>query len=90
MSDRIDHWRDRPEWVWVWCTGPDGSSGWVPDAYIERTGENAIIRRDYDAAELTVQAGAEVVVEREESGWFWCVTRQGACGWIPIENVVLL
>lgn len=24
---------------WVWCTGPDGKSGWVPEAWIDRTSQ---------------------------------------------------
>lgn len=89
VSDQIDHWRDRLEWVWIWCTGPDGRAGWVPDAYIERAGAHPTIRRDYDATELTVETGEEVIVKGEESGWLRCVTSRGAQGWIPAENVAL-
>ncbi len=24
---------------WIWCTNRDGKSGWVPESYVERTGD---------------------------------------------------
>lgn len=89
LSDRTSFWLKRPEWSWIWCTGPDGRSGWTPESYIQREGDHAVARCDYDATELTVLAGEELIVEKAESGWLWCTTRQGQQGWVPAENVVL-
>ena len=27
VSDRVYHWDDNPEWVWVWCSDPRRRSG---------------------------------------------------------------
>lgn len=74
---------------WLWGTSHSGQSGWVPTAYVERRGEKAVARRDYDAVELAVDAGDELIVTREESGWLWCTNRRGASGWVPAEAVAL-
>jgi hypothetical protein len=87
VTDRVDHWDGRQDWVWVWCTDPRGKSGRVPAALIEGEGAHAHARRDYSAAELFVAAGAEIAVEREESGWLWCIDAGGNAGWVPSANV---
>jgi hypothetical protein len=74
---------------WLWCTNREGKSGWVPVAYLERRGETAVARRDYDSEELAVETGDELIVTHEESGWLWCTNRQGASGWVPAEAVAL-
>ena len=72
---------------WVWCTGRTGKSGWVPQAYIEQRGETGVALRDYDATELSVQAGEELSASDEESGWVWATNSHGQSGWVPAENV---
>lgn len=74
---------------WMWGTSRDGRSGWVPVAYLERRGETAVARQDYDAVELAVDPGDELIVTREESGWLWCTDRRGASGWVPATAVAL-
>lgn len=73
---------------WVWCTNQSGKSGWMPASYLDRTGNQGVARRDYDATELSASAGEELVVGYEESGWIWCTNRLGQSGWIPLDNVV--
>jgi len=76
------------EWSgWVWCTNRHGTSRWVPETYVERKGDVCIARRDYEATELAVSAGEELIAGQEESGWFWCTNREGQSGWVPIENL---
>jgi len=74
---------------WLWGTSRGGQNGWVPVAYLERRGETAVARRDYDSVELAVKAGDELIVTRQESGWLWCTDRRGASGWVPAEAVAL-
>jgi hypothetical protein len=77
------------EWRgWLWCTNQSGDSRWVPEAYVRRQGNVCIALRDYDAAELSVRAGEELVGDREESGWIWCTNRAGQSGWVPAQNLV--
>jgi hypothetical protein len=55
--------------AWVWCTGPDGRSGWVPRAYFARDGAAGRALRDYEATELNVRVGEVLTGGEEESGW---------------------
>lgn len=79
------------EWDgWVWCTNSAGESRWVPERFLQRQGDKGIALRDYEATELSVMSGEQVVMGYEESGWTWCVKisvraaqtiRQG---WVPL------
>jgi hypothetical protein len=76
------------EWSgWLWCTDRWGESRWVPEAYVQRRGDTGVALCDYDAAELSVDAGEELFVNRQESGWMWCTNRQGQSGWVPVKNL---
>ena len=77
------------EWAgWVWCTNRDGKSRWVPEAYVERTGDTCVMLRDYEATELSVGVGEALVISgEEESGWIWCTNQAGQRGWVPGDNV---
>ena len=80
--------RDRQWTSYVWCTDQSGHAGWVPDSYIEMTGEHdATALRDYDAAELTVGEGEELDAIEEASGWMLCRTGLGVTGWVPADRV---
>lgn len=76
------------EWSgWLWCTSQRGESRWVPEAYVERRGDTGVALCDYDATELSVDAGEELLVDRQESGWMWCTNRRGQSGWVPGKNL---
>lgn len=75
---------------WIWCTTTTGKSGWVPENFVERDGEQGTMRRDYDATELTVEAGREFTVLETESGWAWCTDQQGTTGWLPLEHLEMV
>jgi len=77
------------EWPgWVWCTNREGESRWVPEAYLQRQGERCLALRDYDAVELTVRPGQDLLATDEVSGWFWCTNQEGQRGWVPAEHLV--
>ena len=88
VSDQFDVWDDNPNWIWFWCTNRQEKSGWVPSSLIEieADGKGRALSA-YDAIELTVAAGDELVVSQEESGWLWCTNQQGKSGWVPLEKV---
>ncbi|HKV85892.1 MAG TPA: SH3 domain-containing protein, partial [Ktedonobacterales bacterium] len=87
VSDRVDRWRENPEWLWIWCTDARGKSGWVPAGAIERRGATGLGSRDYSAVELSVTAGEALTVEEELSGWLLCATDDGRRGWVPLDCV---
>ena len=43
--------------------------------------------QDYEATELTVFIGDELVIEKEESGWVWVSNVEGKKGWIPLKII---
>jgi hypothetical protein len=76
------------EWDgWVWCTNKSGKSRWVPEAYLEQKDETGVIRCDYEATELSVSVGEELVMGKEESDWIWCTNQSGQSGWVPADHV---
>jgi hypothetical protein len=78
------------EWEgWLWCRNSSGIHGWAPKTYLKSTPESGHFQllRDYNARELTVDEGQEVIVLDEESEWAWVRTPLGEEGWIPLENL---
>ena len=78
------------EWEgWLWCRNNSDVHAWVPKAYLEPTSESGHFQflQDYNARELTIDGGQEVIVLNEESGWAWVRTQLGDEGWIPLENL---
>jgi uncharacterized protein YgiM (DUF1202 family) len=80
VEDRESEWPG-----WLWCTDRTGNAGWIPGLYVERDGDTGTLRVDYDATELTVEAGDEVEVLGEQSGWAWCRKAGGEQGWLPLN-----
>jgi hypothetical protein len=77
------------EWAgWVWCTnGSNDKSGWVPEMYVEREGDQATALVAYDAKELAAQAGEELTATQQVCGWVWCRNQQGESGWVPLDHL---
>jgi hypothetical protein len=79
------------EWSgWVWCTNQNGKGGWVPKKYVKHKGDIWVARFDYDATELSVDIGEELIMGYEESGWIWCANQQGQHGWVPADHLEIL
>ena len=58
----------KSEWPgWVWCISNDGKKGWIPKSYLKLKGKQYIMIHDYDATELTVSKGQELIIEKEET-----------------------
>ena len=72
---------------WAWCTNLSGKGGWFPLNNIEWAGRVGRARDAYEATELSANAGDELVMSREESGWAWCTNRDGRSGWIPVAHL---
>jgi hypothetical protein len=72
---------------WLWCTASDGVASWVPQEFLAVSGDVAVLRRDYDATELYVEA-ADALEELERvGGWVRCRKATGEEGWVPRECV---
>ena len=70
---------------WFVGTDPGGVEGYFPCRWFEVDlgASTARALRDYDAAELTIEAQAEVECLAEESGWLLVRTNDDREGWIP-------
>ena len=67
-----------------WCTPERGYSGWVAESYFEYTSDTeAIVKRDYDASQLTVFEDEELGVLDEVGDWLLCRNASGIQGWVP-------
>jgi hypothetical protein len=90
-KDEIVEGQEREtEWEgWLWCRNSCGVHAWVPKAYLKPASESGHYQfvQDYNARELTIDEGQEVIVLNEESGWAWVRTPLGDEGWIPLVNL---
>lgn len=68
---------------WTWCTGPDGRSGWVPNAWM-REDDDGVWRmiRDFSALEHDVRRGDRAILHFSESGFVFASAR-GEAAWVP-------
>lgn len=71
---------------WIWATGSDGRSGWVPEHFLSVEGDRGQSLRDYSAVELDVAEGTLVTVLEEVLGWALVKTERGV-GWVPISHL---
>jgi hypothetical protein len=86
-GDELTPGRRDADWPgWIYCTNRDGVGAWVPETYLMLEGLACKLNRDYDATELTVEAGDMLEAEVEESGWIWCTDKSGRHGWIPATH----
>jgi uncharacterized protein YgiM (DUF1202 family) len=82
IADRKTDWEG-----WIWCTTREGQSRWVPESFVERSGEAGTMLRDYEATELSVHVGEQLLLGEEVAGWVWCTSRNGRSGWVPSDSV---
>ena len=72
--------KETPWKGWLWCCSDAGIYGWVPKSYLkesyDKPGFYSAIK-NYNAAELTVQAGEQLTIFYEESGWAWVENKIG-------------
>ena len=83
--------RNQQHPAYVWCACEDGHHGWVPEEYLEYVGpRDAVARRDYDSAHLTVVAGEELEALEEAGDFVLCRNAAGVQGWVPASCVAAL
>jgi hypothetical protein len=67
-----------------WCTPESGYSGWMAESYFEYTSPTeAVVKKAYDAAQLTVFEGEELDVLDVVGEWLLCRNDRGIQGWVP-------
>ena len=87
-GDTLQFERRKTKWDgWLWCSKPDGRSGWVPESWVRVEGDVCIMERDYNALELAVEPDELLEGILTESGWLLAVSASGDTGWVPLECV---
>ena len=72
---------------WYWCKSKEGTLAFVPESYLQVSGNAGLLKEDYDSTELTVFKGQILYLQEETGGWTWCRTEDGEYGWVPNENI---
>jgi hypothetical protein len=68
----------------LWCTPERGYSGWMAETYLEYTSPTeAVVKKDYDASQLTVFEGEELEVLDIIGEWLLCRNERDITGWVP-------
>lgn len=82
----VENWND-----WYFCQTNNHSGGWVPKQIIHRIDLNyGIALEDYNATELAVKYGDEVIAIKFLNGWVWCRRIfDYKEGWVP-ENLLII
>jgi len=87
-GDRLRYERRQTQWPgWIWCTSETGKCGWVPEAWVEIEGDSCVMKRDYEAVELSVNTCDILEEILIESGWLLAKDANGNHGWVPHERV---
>ena len=82
--------KESPWQGWVWCCNNEKNYRWVPKSYIKLVDDESdlfIFLKDYNAKELSVSKGEQLMLIYEESDWIWVRNQKGDEGWVPLENV---
>ena len=83
--------KDDPDWQnWRWCEGKKNNAAWVPIQYLTIEGKSGILKRDYNARELTIHKGEKVTVNEVINGFGMAEKVDGNKGWIPMRNLEIL
>lgn len=79
-------YKDDPEWAgWVWCRGENGQEAWVPKVYLQDRGEEGLFTTDYNAVELSVSVGEQLLVYEIVNGFGMAEKEDGSRGWVPMK-----
>jgi hypothetical protein len=85
----IKEYTDDPDWVdWLWCEGKHGNAAWIPKQYLQIQPGYAILNRDYDAKELSVEVGDVLNITEIINGFCIAINEAGARGWVPLKHLM--
>jgi multidrug efflux pump len=88
-KDTVVHLKERAdaEPGWVYGVSPDDKEGWIPQQWLRIEGSRGTLLQDYNATELNLEVGDELLVTQVLNGWYWARTSEGREGWIPARAV---
>jgi len=74
---------------WLWCETTNGESRWVPDAYVNQSDGQTVMRHDYNPLELSVQVDELLTAYEQVNGWAWCINTNKQQGWVPLDCLLV-
>ena len=81
---------DDPDWEnWIWCEKTNDTKAWVPKQYLDICKRKGTFNRDYNAMELNVSVGEELIVYEIINGFGMSEKSNGKRGWVPMKNMEL-
>jgi hypothetical protein len=81
-----EEYADDPQWEnWVWCKGQNNNQAWTPKQFLKLENGKGIFIRDYDARELSVKVGEELLVGEVINGFGMAQRENGERGWVPMR-----
>lgn len=77
---------------WIYCiSNRTKSEGWTPIQMLQIENDLGVALSDYDAKEITVTEGDELIGTTDLNGWVWCTRKiDGEEGWVPKECIEYL
>ncbi len=79
---------DDPDWEnWVWCKGKH-EQAWAPKQYLKISNGKGRFIKNYNALELCVYEGEELIVYEVINGFCLAEKENGKKGWVPMKNLV--
>ena len=79
---------DDPEWEnWVWCESTNNIKAWAPKQYLDIRERKGTFKRDYNAMELSVSVGEELIIHEIVNGFGLAEKSNGRRGWVPMKNM---
>jgi hypothetical protein len=83
-----EEYKDNPDWVnWIWCESVNGIKAWVPKQYLDIDRNQGIFNQYYNAKELSVAVGEELIIDKIVNGFGMAQKSNGDKGWVPIQNL---
>ncbi len=80
--------KEDPNWEnWIWCESENGKKAWSPKQYINIDGTKGIFNKDYNAMELSVKIGEELLIYEIVNGFGMSEKLDGKRGWVPMKNM---
>lgn len=83
-----EEFAEDPDWEnWVWCKGGNNNQAWTPKQFLEIENDRGIFKRDYDARELSLWVGEELIVGEVVNGFGMAEKASGERGWAPMNHL---
>lgn len=76
---------------WIYCiANRTQKMGWTPIQILQIEAEMGIATVDYNAKEMSVSVGDELLGDHSLNGWLWCNNNDRESGWVPLNCLEII